>query len=1018
MLKLRLLGELEVLRGGERVALPPSRKTRALLAYLASVGRPQRRERLCSMFWEVPDDPRGALRWSMSRLRSVVDDPDRQRIAANRETVAFEANGAEIDLIWLRELTAGGVADLSTEQLERAAGAFRGEFLEGLDLPGQHDFQAWCVAEREDLRRLQIKILSELTARHAGDAEAALPAARQLAQVDPFNEPARAELLRLMLATGRRQEAESHFETALRLFRDIGPEAADRLASAWRAMRRRETARAETAPPVAAPGPASPLPEIPREKAPAPAIAPGRPRPPGGGLFGRAGELARLLAAFDAAVADRRVRVVSLLGEPGIGKSRLAAELVELLRARGVRALHGRAYDTRLATAFGPWFEALGELPAGGDSDVDPAGGQAGRRKLFADVAAWIVGAEPVALLFEDVQWIDEASADLLHHVVRAARLAPVLVVLTARDGELPDNEAMTDVLRNLRRDGMLEELRLEALGAEDTAALVRAIAPAADTAHLVAMSAGNPLYAEQLARNLAENPDALPRSFKELVRDRVERFAPETAELLRWASVIGRVVDIDRLRLVADLDAEVFMRGLELLERRRLLAPVGQGGRLGACMFGHEMVRQAIYTSLSEPRRRMMHLKIARSMRDGALPEATALEVAHHAAAGGDAGMAAESCVAAGRHAMRLFAHAEAMALVRQGMRYAEDLPEPRRLERLIELAEIELRAARPEDPSELIARVEALAERALDHDRPEHASRCYMVLANLRWEGGEWSTAEQDTLRAELMSRGGDDRQRVVALGEAARCLAMLERDLRTAEALAIEAEALGRRLGVEPNAVPDAMALLRCHRGRFDEARVLFQRARVSARRDGDRVSEFLALEHLFTLEIELGRYDEAAAMCGEVVELAEKFPGGSERPFARALAALCRWAYGEDATLDAFERALEELRLADAKHRLAFAAISAARLLVERGEAGLARALAEEALAAATALNRRSDIATALAVLARVAAAEGDADERNLHLDRLGEVVMEGVSENALRAGEEALEQRPEAMVAGA
>src|SRR5262245_14256948 len=79
-LELRLLGEIEVLRDGERTPLPPSRKTRALLAYLAATARPHRRERLCAMFWHVPDDPRGALRWSLSRLRQLVDEPGMARI--------------------------------------------------------------------------------------------------------------------------------------------------------------------------------------------------------------------------------------------------------------------------------------------------------------------------------------------------------------------------------------------------------------------------------------------------------------------------------------------------------------------------------------------------------------------------------------------------------------------------------------------------------------------------------------------------------------------------------------------------------------------------------------------------------------------------------------------------------------------------------------------------------------------------------------------------------------------------
>src|SRR5262249_42381059 len=72
-LELCVLGEFKVFRDGAPLALPPSRKTRALLAYLAVVARPQRRERLCEMFWQIPDDPRGALRWSLSRIRQVVD---------------------------------------------------------------------------------------------------------------------------------------------------------------------------------------------------------------------------------------------------------------------------------------------------------------------------------------------------------------------------------------------------------------------------------------------------------------------------------------------------------------------------------------------------------------------------------------------------------------------------------------------------------------------------------------------------------------------------------------------------------------------------------------------------------------------------------------------------------------------------------------------------------------------------------------------------------------------------------
>src|SRR5713226_3757867 len=81
-LSLRVLGSVAIERGGERLELPPSKKTRALLGYLLVEGREQTREHLCSLFWDLPDDPRGALRWSLSRLRPLLDLPGRQRVVA------------------------------------------------------------------------------------------------------------------------------------------------------------------------------------------------------------------------------------------------------------------------------------------------------------------------------------------------------------------------------------------------------------------------------------------------------------------------------------------------------------------------------------------------------------------------------------------------------------------------------------------------------------------------------------------------------------------------------------------------------------------------------------------------------------------------------------------------------------------------------------------------------------------------------------------------------------------------
>src|SRR5262249_44458829 len=114
-LSLRVLGDFEVWRGNSNLALPQSRKTRALLAYLALTARAHRRERLCALLWDVTDDPRGALRWSLSKLRPLLDTPDHARVIADRENVAIDMAGVDLDLATVRTHMAGDTAALSVD---------------------------------------------------------------------------------------------------------------------------------------------------------------------------------------------------------------------------------------------------------------------------------------------------------------------------------------------------------------------------------------------------------------------------------------------------------------------------------------------------------------------------------------------------------------------------------------------------------------------------------------------------------------------------------------------------------------------------------------------------------------------------------------------------------------------------------------------------------------------------------------------------------------------------------------
>jgi DNA-binding SARP family transcriptional activator/pimeloyl-ACP methyl ester carboxylesterase len=214
-MELRLLGPMALLRDGSPVALPASRKTRALLAYLAVSGRPERRERLCQLFWEVPDDPKGALRWSLSKLRGLFGDA----VIADRETARLDLAGLTVDWHELRAaprvLVRASPAELARLALKR------GEFLEGLELANCDSFSAWVIAQRGDVRSWQAAVCAELTGRDLPPDDL-LPHARAWTELDPAGPEAAATLVRLLDAAGRGTEAGQQRDLSIRRLQEGG----------------------------------------------------------------------------------------------------------------------------------------------------------------------------------------------------------------------------------------------------------------------------------------------------------------------------------------------------------------------------------------------------------------------------------------------------------------------------------------------------------------------------------------------------------------------------------------------------------------------------------------------------------------------------------------------------------------------------------------------------------------------------------------------------------------------------
>ncbi|MEO1240912.1 MAG: alpha/beta fold hydrolase [Pseudomonadota bacterium] len=184
-LTIQLLGDFQVLRDGKPVDLPASKKTRALLAYLIVTGRPQRRDRLCELFWELPDDPRGALRWSLSRLRQIVNADGVERLVADRERVSFDTSGIETDIGEVERYFDRD--DISAASLVKGLAVLGEPYLGGVDLPEQPLFADWLSVERERILRYRAKQAARLIDHKDTTPDEALTYAREWLAARPYS---------------------------------------------------------------------------------------------------------------------------------------------------------------------------------------------------------------------------------------------------------------------------------------------------------------------------------------------------------------------------------------------------------------------------------------------------------------------------------------------------------------------------------------------------------------------------------------------------------------------------------------------------------------------------------------------------------------------------------------------------------------------------------------------------------------------------------------------------------------
>jgi transcriptional regulator with XRE-family HTH domain len=464
----------------------------------------------------------------------------------------------------------------------------------------------------------------------------------------------------------------------------------------------------------------------------------------GAPFVGRYAELAALLAKLEAAVSGGS-GFAMIVGEAGIGKTRLAHEFAHAAQAQGVTVLSGRCVEGDWRPPFGPWAEAIdgyararqpdelrNDLGSGAPylAQFVPAVRAAlpglttpgalnpndERLRLYEAVTSFvraISGAHPVLVFLDDLHWADPDSLRLLRHLARTLNGAQALVLGAYRDPELGviAGHPLMTTLAALRRETACETIRLRGLSREEVSAYLAHAAGRALPRTLVELiereTSGNPFYARELFRHLAEHRRTLssgaddpalrvedlgiPEGVRQVVDERIHRLSPATARALQDAAGFGEGFTFPELqRLTGLAEGELLDCIDEAVEAGLIHAGVQDDSRYE---FAHAIVRHTLYERQSRDRRVRLHRRIAIALEQAysgrELERAAELAVHYYASAeleGAFAGV--PYALAAAEQARSTFAHERAADLLRMALELTAATMLDKRAEILCRLA------------------------------------------------------------------------------------------------------------------------------------------------------------------------------------------------------------------------------------------------------------------------------------------------------------------------------------------
>jgi class 3 adenylate cyclase/KaiC/GvpD/RAD55 family RecA-like ATPase len=572
-----------------------------------------------------------------------------------------------------------------------------------------------------------------------------------------------------------------------------------------------------------------------------------------GRFVGRDRELEQLQGVFTRALSGEG-SVAMLVGEPGIGKTRLSKEFTVHAKLRGAQVLMGPCYEGEGSVPYQPFVEALRQYVR--DRDDDPlraalgAGapelanlvpeirvrfpdlpdaplldGEAERQRLFESMAGFVrraARAAPLVLILDDLHWADKPTLLLLLHLARRIRADRALLVGTYRDVELERTHPLAEVVAKLRNDGLYERVLLRGLSREGVSDLIQARygqqPPERFVELILRETEGNPFFVEEVIKHLVEigalrredgewvgDPSVVERSIPEGVREvighRLTRLSEACNAMLTIGAAMTGGFPFEVLAAVSEEGEEALLDQLDEALRAQVIRERGDGS--GAYEFSHALIRQTLYNELSTPRQVRLHRQIAEALEGlyglDAVSHLGAL--AYHyfqGAPGGDVWKAIATSQRAAKHAASLLAFEDAAVHHRRALEAFDMLPsgdDARRHELLFDLGNM-LRVAGDRAASrKALAEAAAVARRL---DDPELLGRTALAYAAedivVQFDSSDVFEILEEALAALDPT---DSTLRARLLSRLAIGL-LFDRDAARRTALASEAVEIARRLG----------------------------------------------------------------------------------------------------------------------------------------------------------------------------------------------------------------------------